>query len=201
MKLYTCEAPNPFRVKVFLLEKGIELPTQVVSVLDGETRQPDFLRINSLAEVPVLELDDGSYLTESVAICRFLETQHPTPALFGDSPLEVARVDMWNRRMEQQIMTPIGEVARHTFSLFADRYEQVPAYADTQMRLQLKRWAWLDRELADGRTYVCEDQFSVADITGMTALKICGYVGQDIPADLVHVRRWEAAVKDRPSWH
>ncbi|MFK7966828.1 MAG: glutathione S-transferase family protein [Burkholderiaceae bacterium] len=201
MKLYTSEAPNPFRVKVFLREKGIEIPTQMINIMDGETRQPDFLRINSLAEVPVLELNDGSYLTESVAICRFLETQHPTPALLGTSKLEVARVDMWNRRMEQQIMTPIGEVARHTFGLFADRFEQVQAYADTQMRLQLKRWAWLDQELADGRTYVCEDEFSIADITGMAALKICGYVGQDVPAELVHARRWEQAVKSRASWH
>ena len=200
MKLYTCEAPNPYRVKVFLREKSIELPTQIVSIRDGETRQPAFLQINSLGELPVLELDDGSLLTESVAICRFIESQYPTPNLFGASPLEAARVDMWNRRMEQQIMTPIGEVARHTFGLFADRYEQVQAYAETQKRLQLKRWAWLDQELADGRTYVCEDQFSVADITGMAALLIGGFVGQDVPAHLVHARRWEAAVKARPSW-
>lgn len=200
MKLYTSQAPNPYRVKVFLQEKGIELPSQMVKILEGESRSPDFLRKNSLGEVPVLELDDGSYLTESIAICRFIESQHPEPSLFGSSALDAAKIEMWNRRMELQVMTPIGEVGRHKFEFFADKFEQIAAYADTQMRLQLKRWAWLNDELADGRTYVCRDQFSVADITGMAALKICGFVGQEVPEELVHVKRWEAAVKTRPSW-
>jgi glutathione S-transferase len=135
MKLYTAQAPSPYRVKVFVAEKGIELPTETVSLPDGGTHQPVFLAMNSLAEVPVLELDDGSYLTESIAICRYLESIYPTPSLMGATPVEAARIDMWTRRMELYIMAPVADIARHSFEFFADKFEQVPEYAETQKRL------------------------------------------------------------------
>ena len=200
MKLYTFEAPNPLRVHVFLREKGIDVPTVTVDLPAGASREPAFLEKNSLGEVPVLELDDGSFLTESVAICRYLEGVHPETPLMGDSQLKAARIEMWNRRMEQKIMGPIGGVGLHTFQFFADKIEQMPAYAESQRRLMAKNWAWLDCELSDGRTYVCDDEFSVADITGMAALMICGFAGETVPDDLVHAKRWEAAMHDRPSW-
>lgn len=201
MKLYTySQAPNPLRVHVFLNEKGIELPSAHVDIRAGETRAPDFLAINSLGEVPVLELDDGARITESMAICRYLEAIHPERPLMGGTPVETAEIEMWTRRMEQQIMAPISQVALHTFQVFADKIEQVPAYAGTQLRLQRKRWTWLDAELADGRSYVCRNAFSVADITGMAALRICDFAKEAIPDNLSHAKRWEAAVRDRESW-
>jgi glutathione S-transferase len=201
MKLYSYEkAPNPLRVHVFLAEKGIDIPIEHVNILDGETRSPTFREINSLGEVPVLELDDGTRITESVAICRYLEALHPEPSLMGSTPKEIAEIDMWTRRMEQQVMAPISDFALHTFQVFADKIEQLPAYAETQLRLQAKRWAWLDAELSDGRSFVCGDKLSVADITGMAALRICDFAKQSVPNDLPNVKRWEAAVRARPAF-
>ncbi len=201
MKLYTYQqAPNPLRVHVFLAEKGISLPTETVDIRAGETRAPDFKMINSLGEVPALELDDGQLLTESVAICRYLEALHPETPLMGATPFETALIDMWTRRMEQQIMAPISQFALHSFEIFADKIEQLPDYAATQLRLQKKRWAWLDTELSDGRTFVAGDRFSVADITGMAALRICDFAKEQVPEDLPHTKRWERAVRDKKSW-
>ena len=200
MKLYTAPSPSGLRVSVFLAEKGIELPTETLDIQVGETRTDEFLQKNSLGEIPVLELDDGTLLTESMAICRYLEALHPDTPLMGTDPLASAKIRMWSRRMEQQIMGPVAEVAQHTFTFFADKLEQVPAYAETQKRLQDKRWAWFDRELADGRSYVCDDAFSVADITGMAVLMICRFAEMPVPARFENVKRWEGAMLARPSW-
>ncbi len=200
MKLYTGLSPNGLRVAVFLAEKGIEIPTVDIDIQGGQARTPEFRQKNSLGEVPVLELDDGTFLTESLAICRYLEALHPSPPLMGSSPLGIARTRMWSRRIEQQIMGPVAEVGRHTFAFFADRFEQVAEYAETQKRLLARNWAWLDDELADGRTYVCDDAFSVADITGMAALMVCQFAEIPVPGGLAHVKRWETALRARPTW-
>ncbi|MEP2990169.1 MAG: glutathione S-transferase family protein [Parasphingorhabdus sp.] len=201
MKLYTTHpAPNPFRVKVFLAEKGIDLPIQNVDIMSGETRQAEFLDKNSLGELPVLELDDGMILTETIAICRYLEQLYPEKPLLGENSLETAKIEMWTRRMEQQILAPLAQIGLHTFPIFADKIEQIPEYAETQKRLAVKRWAWLNGELSDGRTYVVDDRFSVADITGMAALMVCNFSKEEVPVELSHVKRWEAAVRSHKAW-
>lgn len=200
MKLYTFRATNPFRVEAFLAEKGIDLPRINVNLEAGESRTAAFGAMNSLHEVPVLELDDGTHITESVAICRYLEALHPEPSLLGRSALEVARIEMWNRRMEFQIMGPIVQFALHSFGFLAGKVQQFPDYGASQKDLQLQKWAWLDRELSDGRTWVCDDRFSIADITGMAGLVVCILAELEIPTDLRHARRWEAAVRARPSF-
>ena len=118
----------------------------------------------------------------------------------GASPVEAAQVEMWSRRMEQQILGPIAQVGLHTHPFFAEKVEQVPAYAETQVRLMAKKWGWLDAELSDGRTFVCNDRFSIADITGMAALHICDAFGHPVPEGLPNVKRWEDAVRARPTW-
>ena len=200
MKLHTFNAPNPFRVHVFMVEKGIEIPTQKIDLMNGGHRDPSFLAKNSLGEVPVLELDDGAFLPESVAICRYLEHLHPTPALMGANAAEAARIEMWNRRMELRLFETIGNVARHSFEFFAQSVDQIPAFAEAQKKAMEQRWRWLDAELADGRTYICEDAFSIADITGMACLMVGDFAGLTAPADATNVARWEAAVRGRPSW-
>lgn len=201
MKIYTFpDAPNALRVHVFLAEKGMGIPLETVDVMDGSTRRQPFLAKNSLGEIPVLELDDGTLISESVAICRYIEGTTPEPRLMGASPVETARIEMWNRRMEQQIMGPIAQVGLHTHPLFAEKIEQIPAYAESQKRLMAKKWAWLDAELSDGRTFVCDDRFSIADITGIAALHICDMFGTSVPADMPNVKRWETAVRSRPTW-
>ena len=201
MKLYSHPmAPNALRTLVFLAEKGIDVPIVPVDIMVAETRTPAFLKKNSLGEIPVLELDDGTLITESVAICRYFEEIEPEPSLMGATPVEAAQVEMWSRRMEQQIFVPIGDSVLHTHEFFAEKVEQVPAYAETQVRLIPKRWAWLDAELSDGRTYVCNDRFSIADITGVAALHIADMFKYPVPDDLPNVKRWEAAMRARPSW-
>jgi len=131
--------------------KNIDIPIEMLDVMKGETRLSEHVARNSLGEIPVLELDDGTYLSESIAICRYLESLYPETPLMGQTPLEVAKIEMWNRRMEQQIMGPHGQLGLHIIPIFADKIEQISAYAETQRRLIDKNWAWLDSELADGR--------------------------------------------------
>ena len=201
MKLYSHPmAPNALRTLVFLAEKGIDVPIEPVDIMAAETRRPAFLKKNTLGEIPVLELDDGTLIAESVAICRYFEELQPEPSLMGSTPVEAAQVEMWNRRMEQQILGPMAQIGLHTHEFFADKIEQVPAYAETQVRLMAKKWAWLDEELTDGRTFMCSDRFSIADITGIAALHICDMFKHPVPEGLPNVKRWESALRARPSW-
>ena len=200
MKLYSAKAPNPRRVRIFLAEKGLELPCEELEIGPGGTRAPAFLEKNSLGEAPVLELADGTVITESVAICRYLEALHPEPPLFGADPVAQAKVEMWNRRLELGVMNPIGQIGLHSFDFFKDKVEQIPAYAEAQRRLALKKLAWLDGEISDDRPFVAGESFSVADITGMAALIIAGLVRLELPAELTHLRRWADRLRSRPSW-
>ena len=199
MHLYTAQAPNPFRVNAFIAEKNIDIPTTSFNILAGETRNPEFHRKNSLYQLPVLELDDGSYLTESVAICRYLESLYPESPLLGTSPLEKAKVDMWTRRMEQQVLDTVGAIGLHTFPFFADKVEQVAEYANSMKRLLDTKWRWLDSELSDGRLYLCNESFSIADITGMAALWLCGVADIQVP-EYKYLKRWEATVRAHDIW-
>ena len=157
MKLYNGMSPNGARVGVFLAEKEIELATVNVDVMKGETLKPEFLKINSLGQVPVLELDDGTIIAESVAICRYLETLHPKPALFGESAKEQAQIEMWNRRIERHIFDTVGNVGMHEMPFFANHIEQMPEYAQSLRRRFGQKLAWLNDELSDGRPYVAGD--------------------------------------------
>ena len=200
MELYNGMSPNGARVGIFLLEKSIEIPTTNIDIMAGETQSESFLKINSLGEVPALMLDDGDIITESVAICRYLEAQHHAPCLFGETAKEQAVIEMWNRRIEQKIFSVLGDVGRHTFELFKDRIKQFPDYAASQRGVFLKNLAWLNDDMSDGRPFIAGDNFSVADITGMAMLLVCGFVQIDIPGELTHVKKWENAMKARPSW-
>ncbi|WP_262694382.1 glutathione S-transferase family protein [Kordiimonas aquimaris] len=200
MKLYNSMSPNGMRVDIFIAEKGIEIETVNVGIMDGETQGEAFRKINSLGEVPVLELADGTIITESIAICRYLEAKHPAPALFGITEKEQALVEMWNRRIELKLFQVIGAIGLHTFELFRERITQVPEYAETQRNLFPERLGWLDKELSDDRAFIAGENFSVADITGMAMLGLCRFVQYEIPEELTRVKRWEAAIKARPSW-
>lgn len=200
MRLFIGMSPNGARVTTFLAEKGVEVPVEMVNVTAGETRTETFLNKNSLGEIPVLELDDGRYLTESLAICRYFESLHPEPALFGKTAEEQAFVEMWTRRIELNLFETIGDVGRHEFAFFADKFHQIPEYAASQRTLFQSKLNWLDNELSDGRSFFAGDRFTVADITGIAALMVAGFAGVEIPNELKNVKRWEAAVRARPSF-
>ncbi|MEM9524656.1 MAG: glutathione S-transferase family protein, partial [Pseudomonadota bacterium] len=184
MKLFNGISPNGARVAIFLAEKGIEIPVQPIDLMAGEARTEAFRKINSLGQVPVLQLDDGRHLAESIAICRYLEQLHPKPALFGGTPVEKAFVEMWIRRMELRLFNTVGDVGLHEFEFFKDHVEQNADYAAAQRRQFFERLKWLEEELADGRPFVTGETFSMADIVGMTMLLIMGYAGIALPADL-----------------
>lgn len=201
MKLYCGIGPNSYRVRVFLSEKGIEVPKADVDIMAGDQRQPAFLKLNSLGQIPVLELDDGTIITESIAICRYFEATQPKPALFGADPVGQASVEMWNRRAEIELFGTVGNIALHTAPMFANRLTQFPAFAETQRQAASGKWAWLDRELSDGRPFLAGDGFSVADITAAVAAWLGEFFEAERPASLVHVNRWLERVQGRPSWN
>ena len=200
MKLYDGQAPNPWRVRVFLAEKSAQVPMETMHVLDGSTRTAAFRKINSLGELPVLELDDGRILTESVAICRYLESKFPDPPLMGRDDFEIAHIEMWSRRMELQLVAPLANVGLHTMPFFDGKIEQMPDYAESQRRAAAKKWAWFDQEMTDGRPFVTGDRFTLADITGMMAVKITDIVDEPMPEGLRYAKAWVQRVRDRSSW-
>lgn len=202
MKLYdVTQAPNPRRVRVFLAEKGIEVPTVQVDMRAGEHKTPEFLRRNASGKVPVLELDDGSCIAESVAICRYFEALQPQPALFGETAADIARIDMVNRQLEFELLAPVGQawvngpvVAR----AMPDR-EQIPAAKVVGEKAARSFYRRLDAALAD-QAYMAGDTYSVADITALCVIDFAAAL-VDLKPDpaLQHLWRWHETVSGRPS--
>ena len=195
MKLYDRgPAPNPRRVRVFLAEKGIAVPMVPVDLGALEHKSADFERINPLQRVPVLVLDDGSAIAESIAICRYFEELHPEPALFGRGAREVAQIEMWNRRLELNLLYPVMHVFRHTHPAMKElEVPQVPAWAEANKPRIAEFLRIFDREIKD-RLFVAGDRYSVADITGLAAVDRLA-----VPEECANVQRWHAQVSARPS--
>jgi glutathione S-transferase len=199
MKLHDLKAgTNPRRLRIFLAEKGISLPTVQVDMNAGENRQPAYLAINPLGTMPALEFDDGTVITESVAICRYLEALHPEPPMFGTSALEQAQVEMWNRRLELELQVPIQHAFIHLSPFWQGRRTQVAAYGEVARARALEVMAWLDREIGT-RPFFVGSRYTVADITAQCALLLGKHTGTPIPAELANLTRWFAEVSARPS--
>lgn len=200
MKLFDGgKAPNPRRVRVFLAEKGIEVPLVPVDMGAMGHRAPEVADRNPLQRLPVLELDDGTVITESVAICRYFEEVQPQPPLFGAGALGRARVEEWQRRMELNLLMPVAQAFRHTHPAMAGwEVPQVAEWGEANRPKALAFLSLLDRELA-GREFAAGDAYSIADITGMIAVDFMKPARIAVPEELVHVRRWYAALRARPS--
>jgi glutathione S-transferase len=200
MKLYNHPvAPNPRRVRIFAAEKGIKLPIEDVDLLAGQNRTPEFLKKNSSGAVPVLELDDGSYLSESVAICRYLEGLHQEPNLFGRDLREQVEIERWNRRMEFELSASISDVVRNTSGVFRGLFKQFPEYGEAHRPVVEQRLERMDRELR-GREFIAGNRFTIADITALVAIDIAGALA-DIQIDprFENLTRWHKTVSGRPS--
>ena len=200
MKLFDGgRAPNPRRVRVFLAEKGIEVPLVPVDMGADEHRQEPVASRNPLQRLPVLELDDGTILTETVAICRYFEELHPEPALFGEGALGKARVEMWQRRMELNLFLPVAFAFRHLHPAMKGwEVPQIPEWGEANKPKAVEFLHLLDRELA-GREFAAGDAYSIADITGMIAVDFMKPAHIGLPAELGNVARWYGQVRARPS--
>ena len=200
MKLYdNASAPNPRRVRIFLAEKGIEVPTVQVDIgKKAENRRPEFLAKNPLGGVPILELDDGTTIAESVAICRYFEEVQPEPALMGTDARDRGIVEMWNRRMEYEIALPAMQSFRNTHDFFKGRIPQVPEFGEVSKAWALKRLEWLDAELAS-REFIAGERYTIADITAQVGIDFGRVTDIRIQPEQKNLQRWYDAVSSRPS--
>lgn len=207
MKLYDFAlAPNPRRVRMFLAEKGIEVPSVQINTREAEQFSDAFRKVNPRCTVPALELDDGTVLTESVAICRYFEETHPEPSLLGRSPTEKAVVDMWNRRVEIECYGPAAEVVRNSLEMFKDRgiagmpsgVPQIPALAERGRASFARFLESTDAHLASNR-FLAGANFSIADITAFIAIDFAKRGDLQVPAERANVLRWQSEVAARPS--
>ncbi len=206
MKLYDWKiAPNPRRVRIFLAEKGLEIPTEQAGLGDAPKLKPDYLARGSHRRVPLLELDDGTEIGEAMAICRYFEALHPEPTLFGSTALDIAMIEMWERKIVFDGMAPISEAFRNKASAFAGRAlpgyaEEIPQIPEIAERSKIRVPAFygvLDAQLADN-DHIAGKAFSVADITGLCTIDIG--INARFPIDgYANIQRWHETVSARPS--
>lgn len=200
MKLFDGgRAPNPRRVRVFLAEKGISVPLVPIDMGALEHRQDAVSSRNPLRRLPVLELDDGTVITESIAICRYFEELHPETALFGQGAVGKALVEMWQRRMELNFMACVAAAFRHIHPAMKDwEVPQVPEWGAANKPKAIEFLHFLDRELAD-REFAAGDAYSIADITGLIAVDFMKPARIEMPQECTNALRWYRAVSSRPS--
>ena len=200
MKLYDLSpSPNARRVRIFIAEKGLEIPIVPVNMMTGENQSEDYLAKNSLGKMPLLELDDGTCIAESAAICRYLEEMNPNPPLMGRKPLEKALVEMWHRRMELEFLIPMITIFLHTGEMWKDRVTQIPQVAETGILNVKERMEWLDKEL-DGKEFITGEDYTVADIAAQCAFVMGkAALGLRIAEDQLNLSNWFTRVSSRPT--
>jgi glutathione S-transferase len=192
-------APNPRRVRVFLAEKGIEVPFEQVDITTGAHKTGALAKLNPLERLPVLVLDDGTAISESMAICRYFEALKPEPSLFGQTPREIAGIEMWNRRAEINFLFPVATCFRHTHPAMVQLEKpQIPAWAEANKPRIAEIIRIFDQRLNDTR-YLAGERFSVADITALVAADFMKVPRLTIPEDAVNFKRWHEEVRSRPS--
>lgn len=200
MKLYNSLGPNPRLVRMFMLEKGIEVPFEEIDIMAGENRQEPYLSKNSYGELPSLELDDGTVIAETVTICEYLEEQNPQPALIGSTAAERANTRMWLRRVELHVIVPLTDAFRSGAgqAMFKERRHLVPHAVDDWAEIAQEGMAQLDAQIA-GREFIAGDALTLADIFGYCLMDFGGGVGQPIGAGNANLLAWFERMGSRPS--
>jgi glutathione S-transferase len=200
MKLYDSIGPNPHVVRMFIAEKGLSIPKQTVDLMKGENRQADHLKRNPHGQMPTLELDNGQFLSEILAICEYVEDTHPKPALIGSTPEEKAECRMWTRRIDLNICEPMTSGFRFSegLPLFQSRIVTVPEAAPGLKKIAADRLKWLDGQMA-GKQFVCGGRFTLADIVLFCFLAFGATVGQPVDESNANLAQWTARIKARPS--
>jgi glutathione S-transferase len=200
VKLYDSIGPNPRIVRMFMAEKGIEMPRQTVDLRGGENRQEQHLKRNPHGQMPTLELDDGSYLSEITAICEYLEEKNPAPAMIGSTAEERAECRMWTRRVDLNIAEPLANGYRFGEGLkfFEKRIPVAPEASPGLKMIAANRLQWLDGQMA-GKEYLCGSRFTLADILLYCWLEFGSQVGQPLDPANSNIVAWMARVGQRPS--
>jgi glutathione S-transferase len=192
-------APNPRRVRIFLAEKHVRVPMAQISIPKAEQKSASFLSVNALGQTPALAFDDGRVLTESVAICRYFEVLHPEPPMFGHGAHNIAEIDMWTRRIELRLMTPLSMVWLHTHPWTARIVQpQYTEFGESQRPRVLAAMTEFDHAL-DGRDWLDGERYTIADIVLLTTIDFAKFVGIAVPDDLAHLKAWHARASARPS--
>ncbi len=195
----TKAAPNPRRVRIFLAEKGIAVPYEEVDLMKGALKTVEFTKLNSSQRVPLLVLDDGTAIAETVAICRYFDETQPKPALFGDGPKGRAIVEMWQRRMELGLLTYVSQAFRHTHPAMAHlEVPQVKDWGEACKTRALEALKVLDAQLGTTK-FVAGDAYSIADITALVAIDFMRPARLQRPPELKNIERWYNEVSARPS--
>ena len=189
---------HPRRVRIFLAEKGLSIERREVDATGGANRTQEFIRLNPLGKLPVLELNDGSAIAESLAICRYFEAMYPDPPLMGRTPREAADVEMWTLRMDHELSQMITLVFVHSSDFYRGRVEQIPEVANWARGRAIETMAWLDRELS-GRRNIAGEDYTIADIVAQCAFVLGKAVGLRIPAEMNRLSGWFAEVTARPT--
>lgn len=200
MKIYdTPLAPNPRRVRWVMAEKEItDVEVVTLNLMEGQHKTPDYLAKAGLANVPMLEMDDGTCVTESIAICRYLESRYPEPNLFGRTPEEVAVIEMWLRRAEMMVATPLMIGVRHTHPAMGALEQQVPAVGEHSLQGGARALKVLDRQL-EGRDWLAADRLTIADIVAFIGLDFGRMIKFRPPEELRNLARWAEAMRARPA--
>jgi len=200
MKIYNSPlAPNPRRVRIFLAEKGLDVPFVDVDLAKLDQKTQAFSQVNPFQGVPTLELDDGGVIAESIAICRYFEELHPEPPLFGTGALQRAEVEMWQRRAELYLLFPIAQAYRHSHpGAKVLESPQIGEWAEVNRAKTLLAMERFDAALGD-RPFICGEHFTVADITGLVALDFTRPARIAVPEGLANLRRWRETLNARPS--
>lgn len=191
-------APNPRRVRIFLAEKGVDLPETTVDMRKREHKSPEFRAKNSMGQLPALELDDGTCISETVAICRYFEETHPEPPMFGRTPVEKALVDQWIRRVEFAVMMPVGNFWRHAHPFTAALLTQFKDFGESNKETYRGAQKYVDRELA-GREFLVGDSYTMADICLLSTVDFAEWIGLPVEDEFANLKAWRERVKARPS--
>lgn len=200
MKVYdTPLAPNPRRVRWFMAEKAItDIEVITLNLMEGQHKTPDYLAKAGLANVPMLEMDDGTCITESIAICRYLESRYPEPNLFGRTPEEIAVIEMWMRRAEMMVATPVMIGVRHTHPAMGALEQQTPAVGEHSLQGAVRALKVLDRRLAESE-WIAADRLTIADIVAFTGIDFGRMIKFKVPDEFAHVARWADVMRERPA--
>jgi len=200
MKLYTSVGPNPHVVRMFLAEKGVEVPMEEIDIRAGVNREADYLAKNPNGTSPALELDNGDIVSEITTICEYFEEKHPEPALIGSTPEERANTRMWTRRIDLGVCEPLANGFRFSegIKMFQPRMRVLPEASAGLKAIAQDKIAWLDKQM-EGRDFVAGDKVSLADILLFCFLDFGTHVGQAIDENNKNIVAWHARMKERPS--